>query len=109
MSAGQLVAVVIIVLLSLLNFIGLVLGAIIQNISTVLKIITLIGIVVLGFLFGKGGHIDYSLASTGFDFSKLLMGFGVAMIAVIWTYDGWNNINFAAGEIKNPSETCPCA
>ncbi len=107
MSAGQLVAVVIIVLLSFLNFIGLILGAIIQNVSTVLKIITLIGIVVLGFLFGKGGHIDYSLASTGFDFSKLLMGFGVAMIAVIWTYDGWNNINFAAGEIKKPQRNLP--
>jgi len=106
-SAGQLVAVVIIVLLSLLNFIGLVLGAIIQNVSTILKILTLIGIVVLGFLLGKGGHIDYSLASTGFDFSKLLMGFGVAMIAVIWTYDGWNNINFAAGEIKKPQRNLP--
>jgi len=106
-SAGQLVAIVIIVLLSLLNFIGLVLGAIIQNISTILKILTLIGIVVLGFLLGKGGHIDYGVASTGFDFSKLLMGFGVAMIAVIWTYDGWNNINFAAGEIKKPQRNLP--
>jgi APA family basic amino acid/polyamine antiporter len=35
------------------------------------------------------------------------MGFGVAMIAVIWTYDGWNNINFAAGEIKNPGRNLP--
>ena len=29
------------------------------------------------------------------------------MIAVIWTYDGWNNINFAAGEIKNPKRNLP--
>jgi len=29
------------------------------------------------------------------------------MIAVIWTYDGWNNINFAAGEIKNPGRNLP--
>ena len=29
------------------------------------------------------------------------------MIAVIWTYDGWNNVNFAAGEIKKPSRNLP--
>lgn len=106
-SMGQLVAVAIIILLSLFNFVGLVLGSIIQNITTVLKVGTLIAIVALGFIMGKGGQIEYSLAATGFSLSKLLMGFGVAMIAVIWTYDGWNNINFAAGEIKNPGRNLP--
>lgn len=35
------------------------------------------------------------------------MGFGVAMIAVIWTYGGWNCLNFTAGEIKNPKRNIP--
>ena len=106
-SMGQLVAIAIILLLSLFNFVGLVWGSLIQNITTILKIGALIAIVALGFILGKGGQIEYSLAATGFSPSKLLMGFGVAMIAVIWTYDGWNNVNFAAGEIKNPGRNLP--
>jgi APA family basic amino acid/polyamine antiporter len=107
LSMGQLVALVIIILLSILNYIGLTLGSIIQNISTILKIGTLVAIIAFGFILGKGGHIEYSIASPGFSLSKLLMGFGVAMIAVIFTYDGWNNVNFAAGEIKNPGRNLP--
>ena len=106
-SMGQLVAMAVILLLSLFNFIGLVWGSFIQNITTILKIGGLIAIIVLGFILGRGSRIEFSLAATGFSLSKLLMGFGVAMIAVIWTYDGWNNINFAAGEIKDPGRNLP--
>jgi len=106
-SMGQLVAIALILLLSLFNFVGLVLGSLIQNITTILKIGTLIALVALGFILGKGGQIEYPLAVSGFSLSQLLMGFGVAMIAVIWTYDGWNNVNFAAGEIKNPGRNLP--
>lgn len=107
LSLGQLVAVGMIILLSFFNFIGLVFGSIIQNIFTVLKIATLVAIVAFGFLLGKGGEIDFSFVPSGFNISGLITGFGVAMIAVIWTYDGWNNLNFTAGEIKNPKRNLP--
>lgn len=107
LSMGQIVALVVIILLSFFNFIGLVLGSIIQNIFTILKIGALVAIVVLGFIIGKGGNIEFSFAPAGFNLSNLIIGFGVAMIAVIWTYDGWNNLNFAAGEIKNPKRNLP--
>lgn len=107
LSMGQIVALVIIILLSFLNLIGLVLGSIIQNIVTIIKIGSLAAIVGLGFIIGKGGSIEFSFVQSGLSVSSLITGFGVAMIAVIWTYDGWNNINFAAGEIKNPKRNLP--
>jgi APA family basic amino acid/polyamine antiporter len=37
------------------------------------------------------------------------MGFGVALVAVIWAFDGWNNVNFVAGEIRDPRRNLPLA
>lgn len=107
LSVGQIVAITLIIILSFFNYIGLVLGSIIQNISTLLKIGALAALVVLGFIIGKGKHIEFSLQSSSLGTSSLLMGFGVAMIAVIWTYGGWNLLSFTAGEIKNPKRNIP--
>ena len=35
------------------------------------------------------------------------LGFGVALVAVLWAYDGWHFLSFAAGEVKDPSRTIP--
>lgn len=97
----------VIILLSFFNFIGLVFGSTIQNIVTILKIGSLVAIVGLGFIIGKGGSIEFSFVPSGLSVSSLIMGFGIAMIAVTWAYDGWNNVNFVAGEIKNPKRNLP--
>jgi APA family basic amino acid/polyamine antiporter len=44
-----------------------------------------------------------------FDFGQLLIGMGVALVAVSWAFDGWHNINYVAGEIKNPKRNLPMA
>lgn len=108
-SAGQVVGVVVIVVLSIVNFIGVGFGKIIQNIFTVLKIGTIAVIVALGFFIGKGTAINFSLNPAGMNMSQLAIGFGVALIAVTWAFDGWNNVNFVAGEIKNPKRNLPLA
>lgn len=107
LSMGQMVALVVIILLSFFNFLGLVSGSTIQNIVTVLKIGSLAAMVGLGFIIGRGQDIEFSFVPSGLSVSGLIMGFGVAMIAVTWTYDGWNNINFVAGEIKKPKQNLP--
>lgn len=108
-SAGQLVAVAVIVLLSAFNYIGVGLGKSIQNVLTVFKIGTLLAFIVLGLFFGKKGAIEFGMMTTGFDWDQIMMGFGVALIAVFWAFDGWNNINYVAGEIKNPARNLPLA
>lgn len=109
LSAGQVVGVVVIIVLSIFNYIGLAFGKFIQNVFTVLKIGSILAIIILGFTIGKGTAVNFSLNPAGISFSQLIFGFGVALIAVIWAFDGWNNVNFVAGEIKNPKRNLPLA
>ncbi len=107
LSMGQLVAIFVIVLLSAFNYVGVVFGKTIQNIFTVIKIGTITVFITLGFTAGKGTPIDFTLNPTGLNLSQLIVGFGVALIAVSWAFDGWNNISYVAGEIKNPKRNLP--
>ena len=109
LSAGQIAGVGIILVLSVFNFIGVGLGKLIQNVFTVIKIGILVAIILLGFAIGKGSPPDLSLNPMGMDFGSILMGFGVSLVAVAWAFDGWNNVNFVAGEIKNPKRNLPLA
>ena len=102
LSWGQIVAVTIIIILSVFNFIGVGLGKSIQNILTVLKIGAISIFVILGLTIGKGKPIDFVLNPTNLSLGQLIFGFSIALIAVFWAFDGWNNINYIAEEIKNP-------
>lgn len=108
-SAGQAVAVLIILIFSLFNYVGVVFGKTIQNVFTVIKIVTMLGIIVFGLTLGMRNPIDFSLNPSSLSLTHILMGFGVALIAVSWAFDGWNNINYVAGEIKKPHRNLPLA
>jgi len=108
-SNGQVVAVVLIILFSIANYIGLVYGKIVQNTLTVIKIGAILLLIIFGLLVDKGVPIDLSFDTSGMSFNQLVVGFGVAMVAVFWAFDGWNNVNFVAGEIKNPARNLPRA
>jgi APA family basic amino acid/polyamine antiporter len=108
-SNGQVVAVVLIILFSIVNYIGVVFGKIVQNTLTVIKIGAILLLIIYGLFVDKGVPIDLSFDSGGLSFSQLVVGFGVAMVAVFWAFDGWNNVNFVAGEIKNPARNLPLA
>jgi len=109
LSAGQLVGVGVIIFLSIFNYIGVSFGKIIQNLFTILKIGTIVAIIVLGFSIGKGTAVNLSLNPTGMGFGQLIVGFGIALVAISWAFDGWNNVNFVAGEIKNAKRNLPLA
>ena len=109
LSSRQLLAVCMIAALSLLNYLGVFVGKMIQNTFTTVKIATIAIFVVLGLAVAKGREVDFSLNPSGVDFGQLLVGFGVALVAVSWTFDGWNNLNFVAGEIRNPKRNLPIA
>lgn len=109
LSAGQITGIFVIILLSIFNFIGVGLGKSIQNLFTVIKIGTIAAIIILGFAIGKGTSPDLALNPTGMNFGSIIIGFGLSLVAVAWAFDGWNNINFVAGEIKNPRRNLPLA
>jgi APA family basic amino acid/polyamine antiporter len=110
LSAGQLVAVGVIVLLSALNYLGLGLGKAIQNVFTVVKIGGLALFIVWGWaVLGGGQPAEVAVAPLEMSSGRLIMGFSMALVSVFWAFDGWNNVTFVAGEIKNPGRTLPLA
>ena len=107
LSAGQLIAAASILFLSAINYIGIKSGIVVQNIFTFLRIAAVAVFIVLGLTIGsKAGVVSFEGLMTG-DMSFSIKFFGLALIAVLWTYDGWYSINCAAGEIKNPGKNIP--
>ena len=109
LSAGQFVAVATIIGLTAMNVLGLRFGALIQNVSTVLKIAAIAIFVALGLWVGSGSACELPTPVGGVDSGSLFSGFLIALIAVLWSYDGFSNLNFSAGEIKDPARTLPRA
>ena len=107
LSAGQLIAAASILFLSAINYIGIKSGIVVQNIFTFLRIAAVAVFIVLGLTIGsKAGVVSFEGLMTG-DMSFSIKLFGLALIAVLWTYDGWYGVNCAAGEIKNPGKNIP--
>jgi amino acid transporter len=107
--AGKIVAIGCILALSLVNSRGVALGGLVQAGLTALKVALILGLVGLAFLLGEGTTAHYRpIAPEAVDgawFGRI----GVAMVAALWAYDGWNNVNMVAGEIAHPARTIPRA
>jgi len=109
-SGGQLAAVLAIVFLTVVNYFGLKEGAWVQNLFTLVKVGSIVVFVALGLWLTRGGapadrlaKLDFHSQPSGFLFAA----FGVAMVATLWTYDGWYNLTFSAGEMKDPGRSLP--
>ena len=103
LNMGHVVAIIAILFLTWINVIGLRPAVILQNIATWAKFIAIGGFLVLGFAFGHGHWGNLTAAIPGPVNPRVLMsGFGVALIAVFWVYDGWVYITWVAGEVKQP-------
>ena len=108
-SAGQLVAMIGIVALTAINYLGIRSGSTVQNIFTVIKIFAIAILVVAGIVAISGNYsASQELVAENNEMPvNIIAAFGVALIAVLWTFDGWYNINPIASEIKNPQKNLP--
>jgi APA family basic amino acid/polyamine antiporter len=109
LSAGQLVAAASILFLTFLNSFGIRSGAVVQNVLTVFRLVTIAALVGLGVLFGvkAGGSNFHPLFPAGPGFPAVLSSIGLALVAVFWTYDGWYSVNCTAEEIRDPAKNIP--
>jgi amino acid transporter len=103
----RMVAAGAILLLSAANIRSVSWGAVVQNASTAAKVVALVGVALLALLLGNqgSGALGEPLTMTPLSWS----GFGVALIAVMWAYDGWADLTFMAGEVRDPARTLPRA
>ncbi len=103
------VAIGAIITVTTINYFGVQFGGIIQNIFTIMKVVAIGAIIVLAFGSGKGS-VDNFFPLWGMPSSGSLMAaVGVAMIATLWSYDGWNSLTYLAGEVMEPQKNIPRA
>jgi basic amino acid/polyamine antiporter, APA family len=103
----QLLAAALIGIVAAVNYFGIHRGAVLQNLSTVFKVGALAALVVLGALRGGGvGPAGGMLAQTA---SVGISPFLVAMVSILWAYDGWGDLSFVGGEVRDPQRNLPRA
>ena len=79
----------------------------VQNASTAAKVAALIGLAGFAFVLGDGssGALGPPVSFTPLSWG----GFGIALVSVMWAYDGWADLTFLGGEVRDPSRTLPRA
>jgi APA family basic amino acid/polyamine antiporter len=103
------VAIAAIVALSLINYLGIKPGAVVQNVMTVAKIAAL-GILILGgFALWTTLAGPPPVANAPAPRASLVAGIGAAFVPVLFTIGGWQQMNMVAGEIKDPGRNIPRA
>lgn len=108
-SHGQIVALLSIMIFSAINYFGIRSGSTVQNIFTVVKILA-IALLVLAGLFSIAASKEVVTEESVIAFPSgvaLFAAIGVALVAVLWTFDGWYSVNSVASEIKNARRNLP--
>ncbi len=102
----QLLGAGFIILVGGVNYFGIRRGAVIQNLSTVFKVGALAVLVLLGFAMGDSQGLGPMLAQRA---EVGVSPFLLAMVSILWAYDGWADLAFVGGEVKDPQRTLPRA
>lgn len=105
--AAQLVSAGAILIAAGANIVGARIGAAIVNLSSSAKFIALVGLGALALMLGgsHGGSTVHFAASAPVTVGS----FGLALVSVLWAYDGWGDVSFAGGEVQDPQRTLPRA
>jgi APA family basic amino acid/polyamine antiporter len=128
LSIQQFVGIIMVVLITFLNTLGVRLGKLIQNIFTSAKTLSLLGLILIGLFVGRNhaaiadnfsnfwtvrGAVPIEPGASFFrawlptltaasGFMGLVVAFGVSQVGSLFSADAWNNIGFTAAEVKNP-------
>lgn len=108
----KLLAITAIILLTWINYRGVQNGGLVNNIITSAKMIGILLLIVLGLSYSGTTEIQPIITNTPvteLQGMELVSAVLAAMLSAFWAYDGWSNISFIAGEIKNPKRNIPIA
>src|SRR5687768_12580883 len=98
-----LLAILSVAALTAVNILGVTLGSAAQNILTAVKLIGLVSIIPVGFLWGSWENVTMEPREVESTW------FAQAMIFVLWTYAGWNEAAYVAAEVKDGRRNIPKA
>ncbi len=127
LNTQNLVAILLVIVLSIINIFGVKTGALIQNVFTFAKVAALLGLVSFGLFLGRNAfalaanfHGNFwrnaglgvqHAVQVGAGGPTVWVGaltiLAVAQVGSLFSADAWNNVTFTAGEVKNPSRNLP--
>src|SRR2546426_5542487 len=88
-----------------LNYVGIRWSALVLNASTAAKYGALVVLVLLAFVTARGNFAHFA-APAGTLSGGL---FGLSLVSVLWAYDGWGDLSFVGGEVRDPERNLPRA
>src|SRR6266481_7479037 len=94
-----------IVLTASVNYVGVRWSSLVLNLTTGAKYGALMLLVLLAFAIGQGDFGHFSQAAG----SVQPASFGLALVSVLWAYDGWGDLSFVGGEVRDPERNLPRA
>jgi APA family basic amino acid/polyamine antiporter len=103
----RVVAILSVIALTALNCRGVRLGATTQNVLTILKMAALALLILTAFALPGGSVENLKPLWPATPWRQLIGPFGVAMVAVLWAYDGWIETTYVGSEIKDPGRNLP--
>ena len=103
------IAAAAIVGMAVVNILGVKFSSFVQNTTTIAKYFGLVIIVMLALAIGlpKNGSSHFTPVAPAGSFSVGM--FGLALVSVLWAYDGWADLTFISGEVKDPRRNLPRA
>ena len=96
-----------IILTATLNYVGVRWSSLVLNLTTGAKYGALVLLVLLAFLVGQGDFGHFSRVAGGGAVQSA--SFGLALVSVLWAYDGWGDLSFVGGEVRDPERNLPRA
>jgi APA family basic amino acid/polyamine antiporter len=110
------IAAAAIVVVTLVNCAAVAVGGRIASVLATLKVSLVLGVGVGAFLLADGHWANYALSAIGGACENVpasarggIAGFGAAMLGAMWAYNGWNEVTYVAGEVRDPSRNLPRA
>ena len=95
------ISVFIILLFTVVHVRGMKLGSRFQDVLTVLKVLLIVVLIFIGFIWGDGNWSNFSLTNNtagGANFKSI----GLSLMWIMFAYSGWNASTYVGGEVKNP-------
>ena len=107
---GPVIAAAVAIVFAVLQWRGIIWGSNIQNLTSLLKALAFLALIVAGFMLGSGGSFTGTSATYSIPIGlALLVGTVISVREVIYTYDGWSGVIYFSEEVKNPGRDIPRA
>ncbi len=107
---GKGLAASLILVLTAVNYLGVKFGSLVQNIFTIAKITALLLLISVAFFspgVGQASNLTSPSATIHLQGLALIAALAAAVQGAFWAYDGWNDVTYLAGEIKEPQRNLP--